>query len=65
MENKQFEVANFHDIEHLINCGTETAKIMEMFPHYSKEEIEKLIEIVSKFIDDEWEFFNHSDYERR
>ena len=55
MNNVHFEVSEFYDIENLINCGTEPAEIIKMFPHRNKEEIEELIEIVSKFIDDEWE----------
>ena len=53
MKNVQFEVADFHDIDHLLTLGIGNAEIIEMFSHYGKEEIEKLIYIVVAFREEE------------
>ena len=46
---KMKKAAELEHIEYLITGGANVAEILEMFPRYSKEKIEQVVERVAKF----------------
>jgi len=46
---KMKNVAELEHIEHLITGGTDTTKILEKYPQYSREDIEKIVVRVARF----------------